>query len=109
MATIREILSDGATTVVILGDLNNPAGTTGYQLVENSYLPIQDAFVVAEETSGEATVEKKIDGWEENEAALRIDYAFVPKQWHVRKYEVIFDGRKTPIVSDHFGLLIQLK
>ena len=49
------------------------------------------------------------DGWEENEAALRIDSAFVPNQWHVRKYEVIFDGRKTPIVSDHFGLLIQLK
>ncbi|MGC2933423.1 hydrolase, partial [Enterococcus faecalis] len=28
---------------------------------------------------------------------------------HGRKYEVIFDGRKTPIVSDHFGLLIHLK
>lgn len=106
---LEKYLATGQQPLVILGDLNNPVGTTGYQLVENSYLPIQDAFVVAEETSGEATVEKKIDGWEENEAALRIDYAFVPKQWHVRKYEVIFDGRKTPIVSDHFGLLIQLK
>ena len=52
--------------------------------MENSYLPIQDAFVVAEETSGEATVGEKKKGvvWEagENEAALRIDYAFVPKQ-----------------------------
>ena len=55
---LEKYLATGQQPLVILGDLNNPAGTTGYQLVENSYLPIQDAFVVAEETSGEATVEK---------------------------------------------------
>jgi maltose 6'-phosphate phosphatase len=108
-AQLEQYLATKQQPFVLLGDLNNPAGTAGYQLVGNSHLPLQDAFVVAEEMVGEATVEKKIDGWEKNEESLRIDYVFVPENWQVRKYEVVFDGRKTPMVSDHFGLLIQVR
>ena len=53
--------------------------------------------------------EKQFDEWhKENTEKLRIDYIFHSHDWHVLEYRVIFDGHETPIVSDHYGVLVQL-
>lgn len=58
---------------------------------------------------GNYTVESNIDGWADNKESLRIDFGFVSKPVEVVSYEVIFNGIKTPVVSDHFGILLDLK
>lgn len=92
---------------LFLGDFNSPAHLEeeGYALVTSTY---QDAYVTATYKKGSFTVEETIDGWEENTEKLRIDYVFHSHDWHVLEYRVIFDGHETPIVSDHYGVLVQL-
>ncbi len=51
-----------------------------------------------------ATVEGDIAGWAGNKDALKIDYIFTSKDFNVKKSAVVFDGKATPVVSDHFGL-----
>ncbi len=62
--------------------------------------------LTATETIGEASVVKAIDGWQDNREALRIDYVFASKDLQATEYEVVFDGTRTPIVSDHFGIKV---
>lgn len=94
--------------ILLLGDFNNDAASPGYQLVLDSPWQWQDAFAAAQQTTGAATVNKKIDGWHENEGQLRIDYVFVTGHAIVREYEVVFDGNRVPVVSDHFGVKVVL-
>ncbi len=53
-------------------------------------------------------MEKKIDGWEQNTEKLRIDFIFVPEGVQVKKYQRIFDGIDSPIISDHYGVEIEI-
>ena len=92
----------------ILGDFNNPVDSQGYYTVRESCLLLQDSYVVANEKGKAATVEKKIDGWEQNTEKLRIDFIFVPEGMQVKKYQRIFDGIDSPIISDHYGVEIEL-
>ncbi|WP_165005724.1 MULTISPECIES: endonuclease/exonuclease/phosphatase family protein [unclassified Enterococcus] len=107
-AKSQKHLSRQDTPIFLLGDFNNPSGESGYQLVEKSVLHIQDAFTKARKTIGEATIEKTIDGWENNNEKLRIDYIFVPENREVLQYQVIFDGKQEAIISDHFGVAVKL-
>lgn len=99
-------LAERADTLLILGDFNNDAASSGHQLVLDSSLQLQDSFLTAAETIGEASVVKAIDGWQDNREALRIDYVFTSKDLQATEYEVVFDGTRTPIVSDHFGIKV---
>ncbi|MGJ0564555.1 endonuclease/exonuclease/phosphatase family protein [Enterococcus innesii] len=99
-------LAERADTLLILGDFNNDAASSGHQLVLDSSLQLQDSFLTAAETIGEASVVKAIDGWQDNQEALRIDYVFTSKDLQATEYEVVFDGTRTPIVSDHFGIKV---
>ena len=99
-------LAERADTLLILGDLNNDAASSGHQLVLDSSLQLQDSFLTATETIGEASVVKAIDGWQDNREALRIDYVFASNDLQATEYEVVFDGTRTPIVSDHFGIKV---
>lgn len=99
-------LAERADTLLILGDFNNDAASSGHQLVLDSSLQLQDSFLTATETIGEASVVKAIDGWQDNREALRIDYVFASKDLQATEYEVVFDGTRTPIVSDHFGIKV---
>jgi maltose 6'-phosphate phosphatase len=92
----------------LLGDFNNAAGTPGYELVCNSGL-VTDAYTLANARIGECTVDKAIDGWSSNREKLRIDYIFVPQNSRVKWYEVVFDGRWSPVVSDHFGIEVEVE
>ena len=99
-------LAERADTLLILGDFNNDAASSGHQLVLDSSLQLQDSFLTAALTTGEASVVKAIDGWQDNREALRIDYVFASKDLQATEYEVVFDGTRTPIVSDHFGIKV---
>lgn len=100
------LLQQLETPFLLLGDFNNPASEneTGYSLVTNSPLQLKDSFTSAKRISGEYTIEKVIDGWENNQQALRIDYVFVSPEWTISEHKIVFDGRETPVISDHFGI-----
>ena len=61
---------------------------------------------MAKERKGEATISGEIDGWESNRKSLRIDYIFCNKDIPITKSEVLFDGVKTPQISDHFAVMV---
>lgn len=107
--TLEASLIPFTTPLYLLGDFNNPAEGSGYELVTKSQLPIHDAYPIARQKQGEATIEKKIDGWENNKEQLRIDYIYVPRDRFVTSYQRIFDGENGPIVSDHYGVAVTLE
>lgn len=92
--------------IYVMGDVNNPADVRneGYDLITNAGW--QDAYAVAATRIGSATVPPAIAGWEGNELPLRIDYIFSDQPQAVETYEVKFDGKKLPIVSDHYGVAV---
>lgn len=99
----NQLLAD-AEPVLLVGDFNNPVDSKGYEKILKSPLNVKDSFTTAQLTVGEHTVLKAIDGWKENHAYLRIDYQFVSSDFQVQVYRIVFDGKETPIVSDHFGI-----
>lgn len=94
--------------IILAGDFNQIAGTKGHDLILASELKLQDAYLAAEVKIGAATIEGPIAGWEEVAEALRIDYVFFTDAWVAKKYEVVFEGQREPLVSDHFGVAVEL-
>lgn len=107
-ARAEELLSDTRYPIILGGDFNQIAGTIGHQRVLDSPLALQDSFLVAEKRRGEATIEGPIDGWQDYQGSLRIDYLFVSHGLSVTQHDVMFDGHTEPVVSDHFGVRIRL-
>ena len=103
-AQIEEELLQCNMPLVLMGDFNNPVGYEGYQYILKSPLALQDSHAVAATVVGTATVEGDIAGWVGNKDALKIDYIFTSKDFNIEKSAVVFDGKATPVVSDHFGL-----
>ncbi|APT85282.1 endonuclease/exonuclease/phosphatase family protein [Corynebacterium aquilae] len=95
--------------VVLAGDFNNAASVRGegYDLVTAGGM-WRDSFLIADETLGEATVHKRIAGWQDNVEALRIDYVFVSAGLGVHSHEVVFADDSSCAVSDHSGILVQI-
>ena len=60
------------------------------------------------EAIGEATVEGTIAGWDDNKHALKIDYVSTSQGMDVERSAVVFNGKETPVVSDHFGIEVQV-
>ncbi len=98
-------LATNSYPLVLMGDFNNPAHTPGYELILASDWQLQDSFYAAKKSVGNYTTLAKIAGWEESNGE-RIDYIFMTPEFKVVTHEVIFDGGKTPIVSDHFGVSV---
>lgn len=107
---IEKILLEKQGSLIMMGDFNNEAKRIGegYDLVKNSSLGLHDAFVLAKDRYGENTVEKEIDGWSGNDAKLRIDYILVSDNYEVKSYHIVFDGNNESIISDHFGIEVEM-
>ena len=98
-----------------MGDFNSPAEVRGqgYDLVAASRW--QDAYILAEEKDEGFTVQGVIDGWREllKEDAIpdgmRIDHIWVSEAVPVNWCSVVFNGKHEPVVSDHFGILMETK
>ena len=94
----------------VMGDFNAPSEVRGegYALVKQSGL--YDAYEMAKERIGNGTAEAKIDGWHGravNADALRIDQIWSNRVRSIRTCRTLFDGKRYPVISDHFGVAIE--
>lgn len=109
--TLRHIDVDSNQVHLLMGDFNNDATLKqeGYDYMKETAPQLQDAYVKAEEKTGSATVLSEIDGWEGHTDEKRIDYIFTDYPGDIQSCRVVFDGKKEPIVSDHFGVAVEFK
>lgn len=100
----------GKENVWLLGDFNNPAQVRqeGYDLMVQSGW--HDSYHLARCKDDGITVGASIDGWHgkfPEGTGLRIDRIHCSKRAQVRSSRVMFNGRSTPVVSDHYGVMIE--
>lgn len=94
-------------SIYLMGDFNNPSQLSdeGYDLVSREWL---DTFLLATKRDVGYTVENKIDGWSKNKEKLRLDFIFTNQVIAVKKSEVLFNGANYPVISDHYGVSVEL-
>lgn len=102
----------GTGNIWLLGDFNSPSAVRGegYDCIrESGWL---DSYELAETKDDGATVDHVIDGWRDRMAegeSCRLDYIFTRKPRTVISSRVICNGVQEPVVSDHFGVLIEFE
>ena len=71
--------------------------------------------VDVEQKDSGVTVEEEIDGWRDGEGggavkdAKRLDYIFCNTQKKVKSSKVVCNGKNYPVVSDHYGVMIEVE
>lgn len=95
-------------TVWLMGDFNNSAEikNQGYDMIKKSGW--YDCYNLSENKDSGFTVCKSIDGWKDKNSAenMRIDYIFCNKKFKIKNYRTVFNNINYPVVSDHFGIII---
>lgn len=96
------------TRYFLLGDFNNDANTRdeGYDYIVSKGL--YDTYHLALEKDAGATVKGKIQGWDDNQRDLRIDLILASDPFPIVKSNVTFNGENKPVVSDHYGLELEV-
>ncbi len=96
--------------VFLMGDFNSPAEKRGegYDLVLRSgWL---DTYSLARDRDSGITVSGRIAGWTHRELpaqGARVDHIFCNRPCRVSTSRVVFNGANEPVVSDHFGVMIE--
>lgn len=98
-------------TVWLMGDFNSPAGLRGegYDMIKESGW--FDSYSLATQKDSGITVETMIDGWKEkldDIKGMRIDYIWCSKKAKVKSSNVIFNGDNETVVSDHYGVIVEI-
>lgn len=93
----------------LMGDFNNPAEIRGegYDMVESCFW--HDNFLLADKKDDGITVSGEIDGWRgesDCKNGMRIDQIWSRKKTVVTSSQVIFNGKNYPVISDHYGVII---
>lgn len=93
---------------ILMGDFNTDAisNPQAYQQIKS--LGLLDSYELAEQRDSGITVEKAIDGWRGHSEEKRLDYIFLNQAKKVLSSQVIFNGKNKPVVSDHFGLEVDV-
>ncbi|MDW8706267.1 endonuclease/exonuclease/phosphatase family protein [Streptococcus suis] len=93
---------------ILMGDFNTDAlsNPKAYQAIKD--LGLYDSYDLAEEKDAGITVEKAIDGWAGHSQEKRLDYVFLNQKRQVQSSRVIFNGDNLPIISDHFGVEVNI-
>ena len=103
-------LNEQTQICFVMGDFNSPADKEqeGYEYVIQSGW--NDTWLMAKRKDEGITVGGNIDGWSDkvNQEEMRIDYIFCNKEILVESSEVVFNGKNYPIVSDHYGVEIEI-
>ena len=103
---LEKALAQKPKPYILLGNFNAATHSEGYQLVINSPLHLQDCHAIAADSREDFTVlETLSDG---NERELMMDHVFVSRDVTVNTSYVSFDGGHSPIVSDHYGLAVDI-
>ncbi|WP_366291597.1 endonuclease/exonuclease/phosphatase family protein [Paenibacillus sp. AN1007] len=92
----------------LMGDFNNVAEIRGEgydYMMEHGW---NDLYTTAKQKDDGATVVKAIAGWANNEQPLRIDYIFSNRPVQAQSSNVVLNGKKGPVVSDHFGVAVEI-
>lgn len=94
---------------LLMGDFNNNAfvRSEGYDYLLQKGL--KDLFLESNGNDIGVTAKGKIDGWDENIEDLRLDLILSNKYISVINAEVIFNGTNKQIISDHYGVEIELR
>lgn len=102
------------TQVWLMGDFNSPAEVRGQgydYILSNGW---NDTYQMAQEKDSGITVEGVIDGWREllDESVgvpegMRIDHIWCSQKVPVIRSQVVLNGENGPVVSDHFGVMIE--
>lgn len=96
--------------VWLMGDFNAPAHVRGEGYDAIVRAGWYDTFDLAKRRDGGVTVSGPIDGWREESDAptgMRIDMIWRSQPEEIESSRVVFSGQTQPIVSDHYGVLIQ--
>ncbi len=91
---------------VIMGDFNCPDKSHGYKILKATGW--QDIWGTAPIRCGCATAKANIDGWDEGEKMMRIDYIFANFPVEVKESRVVFTKHDFGVVSDHRGVYAEL-
>ena len=100
--------SQSANLKILMGDFNTDAISDHQAYQQIKSLGLFDTFEMAEQKDSGITVEKAIDGWKGHSQEKRLDYIFLNQAKRVLSSQVIFNGKNKPIVSDHFGVEVDL-
>lgn len=97
-----------SSRIWLMGDFNNPAEVRGegYDCMRADGW--QDCYALAAHREGEATVADAIDGWQESRGKKRMDFILCDRPVSVERVQVVFDGVRYPVLSDHYGVLAQI-
>ena len=98
-------------TVWLMGDFNSPAGLRGegYDIIKASGW--FDSYSLAAQKDSGITVGTVIDGWKEkldDTKGMRIDHIWCSKKTEIKSSKVIFNGDNEPVVSDHYGVIVEI-
>ena len=94
----------------LMGDLNNPAEIRGEGYDRILCSEFFDTFSLARSRRGEETVRGAIDGWHGRITVrdrFRIDQIWCRPKQSILSHQTVFDGNREPIISDHFGVMIE--
>lgn len=91
-----------------MGDFNNNAlvKNEGYDYLINKGL--YDTFELAQFKDEGITLKGEIDGWKDNLKDMRIDLVLTNEKITVKSSKVIFNGQNKPMVSDHYGVEVEI-
>lgn len=92
----------------LMGDFNNNARLQGEGYDYLMQKGLYDTYELALKKDEGTTVQGKIAGWDENKQNLRIDLILSNKPTTVLSSKVIFNGVNRNVISDHFGVEVQL-
>lgn len=96
----------------LMGDFNNSAEirNQGYDMIEKSGW--YDCYKLAEKKDSGITVSKNIDGWKDKNSDInnmRIDYIWCSTKRDIINSQVFFNGKNGRVISDHYGIMIEVK
>lgn len=103
---LEQVSKDGL--FFLLGDFNNNALLKGEGYEHLMSHGLYDTYSLANEKDEGITVKGKIAGWSNNKEDLRIDLILTNEPLPVASSKVIFNGINKPVVSDHFGVEVEV-
>ncbi len=102
------------TTVWLMGDFNAPDIFSDQSYAHICKSGWQDTHITAKEKGSDFTAAVDIDGWkgilpDEGIKGLRLDYIWCKPEQEIQSSNIVFNGKRGHIISDHFGVMIETK